>query len=163
LRYSTLPEAAQVDQIFERLERMIKSWVNATVDSAQQGQNSSGSRGQYRSGDPDLDDAMSELDDFLSPDKTETERRDERERREQKERERRERDARSRRGYGTGEPDQRTAVADAYRYLGLPFNTPFPEVKAAYKKLLLKNHPDRNSQTAYQLVETWVAAGKGPK
>ena len=53
---------------------------------------------------------------------------------------------------------------------------PFPEVKAAYKRLLMQNHPDRNSATPEQLkrsteisaqmnaafhrIETWNATGK---
>jgi len=58
--------------------------------------------------------------------------------------------------------------------LGLSPYAPFPEVKTAYRKLLLKYHPDRNSGTpealkratetstkinaAYQIIETHEAA-----
>lgn len=172
-----------MDQIFERLERLVKAWVN-TGSSASSSYGRAGARQTY--GDPDLDAAMAELDDFLDTSKTESEKREAEERRAQAERERRAREAHGARagsssstgGYsGGGYADNTKAVVeDAYRYLGLTPYVPFPEVKAAYKKLLFKYHPDRNSSTpealkkatetstrinaAYQIVEAYEEAKK---
>ncbi|MEN6364343.1 MAG: J domain-containing protein [Rectinema sp.] len=162
-----------MDQIFDRFERLIKSWVSAAADDAGLG-NARDSRPFGSRGDPDLDAAMAELDDYLDDSRTATERREAEEAR-RKERERREREARARTFTGhPSEADRSTALAEAYRFLGLPNNAPFTEVKSAYKKLLLKYHPDRNSQSpealkkstdlsarinaAYQLIEAWEEA-----
>ncbi len=169
--YSGVAEEEIVDQIFDRFERLFKSWVAGTGDSL-------GAGAGRRSGDPDFDSAMDELDDFLGSSRTATE---ERERREARERARREEYARSRSGSqsrpgpGSG-PNPKLAAA--YRTLGLAYGVPFPQVKSAYKKLLMQNHPDRNSATpeqlrrsteisvqinaAYQRIETWVATGVVP-
>jgi DnaJ-domain-containing protein 1 len=166
-----------VDQIFERLERLVKAWVNTTVDSTQ---GHAGGQTAYRSssGDSDLDAAMAELDDFLDTSKTETERREEEARRAAEQaRLRREEQARKSGShgnyYGSAQqaPDTKKVVEDAYRYLGCQAYAPFAEVKTAYKKLLFKYHPDRNSSTpeklksatetssrinaAYQIVEAY--------
>jgi len=170
-----------VDQIFDRFERMFRSWVNGAANEAQSLFGSSpGARrssGPGRTtGDPDLDEAMAELDDFLDRGKTESEARARAE-----ERRARENAARhSSSTYGgpsggraSGPP---AAIVQAYRTLGLAFGTPFPQVKATYKRLLMQNHPDRNSATpeqlkrsteistqinaAYQRIETWTTTGK---
>ena len=63
--------------------------------------------------------------------------------------------------------------------LGLAYGAPFPQVKAAYKKLLMQHHPDRNGgsaesqkratelsakiNAAYQRIETWTTTGKLPE
>ena len=76
-------------------------------------------------------------------------------------------------GAASGPP---VALLQAYRSLGLAYGTPYPQVKAAYKRLLMQNHPDRNSATpeqlkrsteisaqlnaAYQRIETWNSTGK---
>jgi len=167
-----------LDQIFDRFERLIKSWVSAAADDAGLG-NARDSRPFGSRGDPDLDAAMAELDDYLDDSRTATERREaeeaRRKERERREREHREREARARTFTGhPSEADRSTALAEAYRFLGLPNNAPFIEVKSAYKKLLLKYHPDRNSQSpealkkstdlsvrinaAYQLIEAWEEA-----
>jgi hypothetical protein len=176
-----------VDQIFERLERLVKSWVNSGLSS------SSGNE-EYRrpgsifgagprsggSGDSDFDAAMAELDDFLDTSKTETERREAEERRAQEERERRARQEQEKRyrayGAGTAAQDTEKAIEDAYRYLGLKPYAPFAEAKAAYKKLLFKYHPDRNASspealkkatetstrinTAFQIIEAYEESRK---
>ncbi len=41
-----------------------------------------------------------------------------------------------------------SVVEDAYRLSWVEPYAPFPEVKAAYKKLLFKYHPDRNASTS---------------
>lgn len=162
-----------MDQIFERLEKLIQAWINSSVNAAPP---TGRSRTQTHYRDPDLDAAMAELDDFLDPSKTETEKREEQQRRAQAERERRERDEQARRyraqsgAHMSGE-ETSAAIAEAYRYLGLAPYAPFAEVKAAYKKLLFKYHPDRNSRSpeelkkatetstrinaAYQIIETY--------
>ena len=48
-----------MDQFFDRFERLFKSWVA-------QGEEPRSARPARRSGDPDVDAAMDELDDFLS-------------------------------------------------------------------------------------------------
>ena len=164
---------------------MFKSWVAGAADDVEEllgrrdsrGEDRGDSRGEDRgagihrsSGDADLDAAMSELDDFLDMGRTETEAKE-------RERARREREAASRSSSSysrpAGPPER---LVRAYRSLGLAYGTPFPEVKAAYKRLLMQNHPDRNSATpeqlkrsteisaqlnaAYQTIETWNSTGK---
>ena len=149
-----------MDQIFERLERLVKAWVNTTVESTQGRSGGGSGRTTYRtsSGDSDLDAAMAELDDFLDTSKTETERKEEEARKAAEQaRRRREEQARKSGAYGNSygafqqAPDTKKVVEDAYRYLGCPAYAPFPDVKTAYKKLLFKFHPDRNSSTPDQL------------
>jgi len=159
-----------VDQIFDRFERLFKSWVSGSVDSAEGLFGTTQTR--HPSGNSDYDDAMSELDDYLDTGRTETEARD-------REKARRDREAASRRASATstGRPSgPPAALVQAYRSLGLSHGVPFSEVKAAYKRLLMQNHPDRNSATpeqlkrsteisvqlnaAYQCIETWNATGK---
>lgn len=173
-----------MDQIFDRLERLVKAWVNSSASSGDSyGQGSSAGRAASRrsSGDPDLDAAMAELDDFLDTSKTETERREAEERKAQEERDRRAREQRNRTqgsSWSGGAPNAGTSavIEDAYRYLGLAPYAPFAEVKAAYKKLLFKYHPDRNASSpdqlkkatetstrinsAYQIIEAYEEARK---
>ncbi len=163
-----------MDQIFERLERLVKAWVNSGMsDSQPRGQNAR--RNSY--GDPDLDAAMAELDDFLDTSKTETEKREAESARAQAQREQRARQEQSRR-YASGNSTESTTtvIEEAYRYMGLKPYTPFAEVKATYKKLLFKYHPDRNSSSpeahkkatetstkinaAYQIIETYEESRK---
>ncbi len=178
LKYSNNPkEATSVDQIFDRFERMFRSWVNGAASEVENLFGSPRPRGP--TGDSDLDEAMAELDDFLDKGRTETEAREAaRERRERAERARP--DYSHSGGYAAGAygrpsgPPER--LVRAYRVLGLAYGAPFPEVKAAYKRLLMQNHPDRNSATpeqlkrsteisaqinsAYSAIETWTTTGK---
>jgi hypothetical protein len=160
------PEGKAVDQIFDRFERLFKSWVAGDAAPAGWGET-------RRSGDSDFDAAMDELDDFLDRGRTETESR------ERAERLRREKEEAARRGGGTSAGSRASgphpAIVAAYRTLGLPYGAPFQQVKVAYKKLLMANHPDRNSATpeqlkrsteisaqinaAYQRLETWSTTG----
>ena len=159
-----------MDQIFDRFERMFKSWVSSATDDVEE--LLGGSRAHRPSGDADLDAAMAELDDFLDMGRTESEAKE-------RDRARREREEAARRASGAGRSSASgppAALLQAYRSLGLAYGTPFPEVKAAYKRLLMQNHPDRNSATpeqlkrsteisaqlnaAYQRIETWNSTGK---
>lgn len=113
---------------------------------------------------------MSELDDFLAGDRAATEAKA-RERQAEEAAERAKAEAKAR--AASGPPK---AIAEAYRSLGLAYGAPMAEVKAAYKKLLLRHHPDRNNanpaelkrateisahiNAAYQRIETWVSTGK---
>ena len=167
-----------MDQIFERLEKLVKAWVN-TGNSSASSYESKGTRSTY--GDPDMDAAMAELDDFLDTSKTESEKREAEAQRAQAERERRASEAQARRpgassASGNYADSTRAVVEDAYRYLGMTPYAPFPEVKAAYKKLLFKYHPDRNASTpdalkkatetstrinaAFQIIEAYEEAKK---
>jgi hypothetical protein len=162
-----------VDQIFDRFEQLFKSWVSSDTANLF-GSGSSSARSSRSSGDPDLDSAMDELNDFLGQGRADSEAKE----RERARREREESARRSSSSYTTysrpsGPPP---ALVQAYRSLGLTYGTPFPEVKAAYKRLLMRNHPDRNSATpeqlkrsteisvqlnaAYHCIETWNATGK---
>jgi DnaJ-domain-containing protein 1 len=165
-----------VDQIFDRFERMFRSWVSADADELFGRTHTA--RAGASSGDPDLDAAMDELNDFLDTGRTETEARE-------RDRARREREAAARAGgsysgasssYNSRPSGPPPALVQAYKVLGLPYGAPFPEVKAAYKRLLMQNHPDRNSATpeqlkrsteisvqinaAYQRIEDWTTKGK---
>jgi DnaJ-domain-containing protein 1 len=166
-----------VDQIFDRFERLFKSWVTAEADLFGR------PPGRDRSGNPDLDAAMDELDDFLSADRTETEARERaKARRAEEEARRAASGARAGAAGGgdrAGRSGPRSRLERAFRTLGLAYGTPFPEVKAAYKRLLMQNHPDRNSATpeqlrrsteisamlneAYSRIETWHATGVAPE
>jgi hypothetical protein len=151
-----------VDQIFDRFERLFKSWVAGDSDSR-----TTSSHGG--SGNADFDAAMDELDDFLDRGRTESEARD------RAEQARRARDDAARASAGARPAGPHPRIVAAYRSLGVPYGTPFPQVKIAYKKLLMANHPDRNSATpeqmkrsteisaqinaAYQRLETWTSSG----
>jgi DnaJ-domain-containing protein 1 len=151
---------------------MFKSWVSSATDDAEE--LFGGARVRGSTGDPDLDAAMRELDDYLDTGRTETEARE-------RDRARREREEAARRAAGSSTASARpsnppAALLQAYRSLGLAYGTPFPAVKAAYKRLLMQNHPDRNSATpqqlkrsteisaqlnaAYRCIETWNSTGK---
>lgn len=154
-----------MDQIFDRFERLFKSWVA-------QGEASDAKRSAHRSGDPDLDAAMDELDDFLS-----SARGDEEAAEREKARRRAEEEARAK-ASAAPSPGRDQRLAAAYEYLGLPFGTPLEEVKAKYKKLLLKHHPDRHAgnpenikkatetsariNEAWRIIEAWATTGRMP-
>jgi hypothetical protein len=156
-----------VDQIFDRFERMFKSWIAGAAEDAEEILGAG--RARRPSGDSDFDAAMDELDDFLDLGRTQTEAQE----RERARREREETARRAAQGRPSGPP---AALVAAYRSLGLAYGVPFPEVKAAYKRLLMQNHPDRNSATpeqlrrsteisallnaAYHRIELWNSTGK---
>ena len=166
-----------MDQFFDRFERLFKSWVAPSEEPRS-------ARPARRSGDPDVDAAMDELDDFLSAargDDAAAER--ERARRAAEEARRRAEEAARARTTGgstsrNGADGRDPRLVAAYEYLGLPFGTPADQVKAKYKKLLLKHHPDRHAgnpenikkatetsariNESWRLIETWATTGRVP-
>ena len=88
-----------MDQIFDRFERLFKSWVAGDAENLG-ARPSSG----WASRDPDLDEAMAELDDYLDRGRTETEARERREAADRARREREEAERRSRPGGGYAGP-----------------------------------------------------------
>jgi len=153
-----------VDQIFDRLERLVRAWTSSAFREGF-GRNNFGSSDTFE--DQDLADAWQELESYLDPSKTESEREAEMRRRSEF------------RSQASNDQDprkamERQAVQDAYRFLGLEPYAPFAEVKARYKELLKKHHPDRHTASpedmktatavsakinaAYQLIETWEEA-----
>lgn len=176
-----------MDQLFDRLEKLVKSWIS--LDDAEEklggllGRSHGSSSRSSRSGDPDLDEAMRELDDYLDTSRSESEKRESAEKaraeRESRDRARRSHSAGS--GYSNGSPssasnETRRALEGAYATLELPFGSPLTDVKSAYKKLMKKHHPDLNSSTpealkrataissrinvAYQMIEAWEQSGR---
>ncbi len=154
-----------MDQIFDRLEKLVRAWMSSAV-----GKDSGYAYSQHSEtfADQDLADAWEELESYLDPSKTESERHADARRR---------RASSTHQSYGAQHHDEeveRRAVEDAYRFLGLEPYTPFPIVKIRYKELLKKHHPDRHTDspgnlrtateisakinTAYQLIETWEAS-----
>ena len=166
-----------MDQFFDRFERLFKSWVS-------QGEEPRSARPAGRSRDPDVDAAMDELDDFLSAargDDAAAER--ERARRAAEEARRRAEEAARAKTFagspsGNGADGRNPRVVAAYEYLGLPYGTPVEQVKAKYKKLLLKHHPDRHAgnpenikkatetsariNESWRVIEAWTTTGRLP-
>ncbi len=149
-----------MDQIFDRLGKLVQAWVSSTFNESAESAN-------YRDAgvfeDQDLADAWDELNSFLDPSKTETQRREEEARRQQQ-------NQRSSTA-NSQENSERVAVEEAYRFLSLAPYAPFADVKSRYKELLKKHHPDRHTgspedlkkatavsariNAAYQLIEAW--------
>ena len=153
-----------MDQLFDRLGDLLKSWTQTG------GSNSPFSEPQHRSGDPFLDDAMEELNAFLDDDR-EAQARLERERLYRMRMEE-EAQARARPRAQSGPPAKLLA---AYKVLGLPPNTPYDQVKKVYKQLLKQHHPDKHGSApeaqkkatetsarindAFRIIETWHETG----
>lgn len=138
-----------MDQIFDRLGTLLKSYLSGNQDAEDRPRGDGGYR-SGGSGDADLNDAMDELDAFLKDDREGQERleRERRRRAEEAERESRERFSRSW-GNGRGASNSGAGPSDelvgAYKTLGLSYGAPMSEVKSAYKRLLKLHHPDRHS------------------
>jgi DnaJ-domain-containing protein 1 len=153
--------------IFDRLEDLVKSYLNSDDTPF------SASRERRRYGDPDLDSAYEELNEFLNAGKS---------------------------GAAGGFPggNSRAGGNDAaagraarnesagnpvpgelrgdFAELGVPFGAPVGECKAAYKQLLKKHHPDRHAghagnmrkateksarvNAAFERIERWRATGR---
>ena len=167
-----------MDQIFDRFERLFKSWVAGTARKFGRKPESQVGRSRFRSRD-------GRARRFLNTDRTATEERErQKARREAEDRARRERESRAHGSSGSapGRVDPagpNPKLVAAYRTLGLEYGVPFDRVKSTYKKLLMKNHPDRNSATpeqmkrsteisaqlnaAYQRIETWATTGVVPE
>jgi DnaJ-domain-containing protein 1 len=124
-------------RIFDRLENLVKSYLNG------EGTPFSESFEGRSSGDPDLDSAYEELNEFLNAGKSGG--------------------AggfsggNGRAGKGNNAAGDRTARSGSagnavpeelrgdFAELGVPFGAPVGECKAAYKQLLKKHHPDRHA------------------
>ena len=133
--------------IWDRLGNVIKSYLN-DEDIKIFGRNG----GSSSAGDPDLDAAFNELNDYLNRDKTtDTEK-------------------------YSGHAESRGKVIPEelrpdFAELGVPFGTAADECKAAYKRLLKIHHPDRHAghpenfkkatgktarlNAAYDRIEKW--------
>jgi DnaJ-domain-containing protein 1 len=154
--------------IFDRLEDLVKSYLNGGDEPFLK------SPGGRRSGDPDLNSAYEELDEFLNAGKSG--------------------------GHsgnfsvgnrntghaGNGPAGDRNNAAGGnaapeelradFAELGVPFGAPAGECKAAYKQLLKKHHPDRHAghegnmrkateksarvNIAFDRIERWRATGR---
>jgi hypothetical protein len=162
--------------IWDRLGDVIKSYLN---DGDSKGGKTSRAEGGPRYGDPDLEAAFAELNEFLGSGKPEA-------------------DASGRnksgdaRGGGHGSSDWDRAFAGGsgggktggmppeslrgdFAELGLPFGTSDEECKQAYKKLLKIHHPDRHAghegnmkkateksariNAAYDRIQRWREGG----
>jgi hypothetical protein len=178
-----------VDDIFDRLGSLFKSMFQDSNDDSFGGTlHSSRSTGASRStGDPDLDAAYDELNDFLNKDMSDSERRDrDAQRKAQNERSREYAQQRPGQGYSGAGPRQQTnprpsawppqGLVNDYRVFELPVGTKLPEVKSSYKKILKEFHPDRHAgnpemlkkateysakvNDAYQRIEHYLDTGK---
>ena len=149
-----------MDQFFDRLGDLLKSALKSDDDDIFSRR--SGATSSRGTGDPDLDAAFEELNDFLNEGAAADARK-----------------ASARQQAYTapkkpaGPPEE---LKEDYKTLGVAFGAPFPEVKTAYKRLLKQYHPDKNADNpeklriateltqkynmAYQRVETWVETGK---
>jgi len=167
-----------VDPLFDRLGNLLKS----VLHSGESDDDFYGGK-ESRSGDPDLDAAYDELNDFLNKDLSEAERRErDAKRRAEEEARARPRQERPAGKQGPSHGQYRApsgppkGLVDDYKALGIPFGSKLPEVKAAYKRLLKANHPDLHASNpealkrathfsaivnaAYQRIETWLSTGK---
>jgi DnaJ-domain-containing protein 1 len=148
-----------VDRFFDKLGDILKDTVGGSGDDLFS-RSRQGSRG---TGNPDLDAAFEELDEFLKTGKNEER-------------------PQSSNGYqGQTEPPRRPAgppevVVQAYAELKLPVNAELAQVKAQYKSLLKQYHPDKNADNpeklrvateitqkinvAYQVIEKWKETGR---
>ena len=165
-----------MDQIFDRFGTLLKSLLNQDKDPF--GGNSTGSYRSGAAGDPDLDDAMEELDAFLKDDR-EGQERLERERELRREREERARRKSTSFGQSGGASTPSPRLVEDFKTLGVPFGTPLAQVKSAYKRLLKEHHPDRHGGSAeeqkratersarineaYARIEAWSTTGKYPE
>jgi len=121
--------------IFDRLGTVINSYFNDFSDQTNRRFNSSQSR---KSGDPDLDAAFDELNDFLNG----KERSSEKKQSENYERNYYWQSSSAGSKQADNPPDE--ILAD-YKFLGLPPDADDDTCKAQYKKLLKIHHPDRHA------------------
>jgi DnaJ-domain-containing protein 1 len=149
-----------MDQMFDSLGRVIRSWINSSSDGDSPTP-SAEERRRGHTGDPDLDAAWDELNEFLGddrkyarkPEKAET---DHSGRTRTGGSTRTEGSARTGGSTGNaGEQAKPSGVSDElktdYANLGLPFGASHDKVRLAYKKLLMQYHPDRNADNPEKL------------
>lgn len=172
LGYTVYMKRITLDQLFDRLGNLLKSWVNSDADPFRPEPRPFSDLGRAPSGDPYFDDAMDELDAFLKDDREAQDRL----RREAEARAAREESARRPAGSAPGSPSgPPPRLVAAYRTLGLAYGASFEQVRASYKKLLKEHHPDRHGSSpedlrkatetsarindAYRMIETWRDKG----
>ena len=142
-----------MDPIIERFNRLIKSMFVETDDI------NFGYDDYSESEDSDYAEAWAELNDFLSPRDTVT------------------RTKSSSSGKNSSVPKTPEILRPDYINMKVPFGSDFNVTKSAYKKLMIKYHPDSNSSTAesikkatektkslnisYQKIKAWELAKKG--
>jgi hypothetical protein len=170
-----------VDQIFDRLGNLLKSTFQNSGSDYDSGFS-------QKTGDPDLDAAYAELNDFLNSDLTESERREREDARQAEARKQAEEAARrsgqqSQQYAGQYRPQAKPSAPSPYpqglvkdfELFNLKPNVKLPEVKSRYKKLLMENHPDRYAgnpdssarateycvrlNSAFQRIEVWYSTG----
>jgi DnaJ-domain-containing protein 1 len=166
-----------MDSFFDKLGDVLKSFGDEEKPSAHVGSRRS-------SGDPDVDAAMDELNDFLSGEKPARPEFHEEPRRPEPNRGTTGNAGGTRGQGGPGSASQGFAqrggipeeLRQDYQNLNVPFGSPFDKVRAAYKKLLMQYHPDRNADNpeklriateitqkiniSYQRIEKWSETKK---
>ncbi|MBN1412081.1 MAG: J domain-containing protein [Spirochaetales bacterium] len=120
--------------IFDRLVNLFRSFIpdedGATIDPD----------GKKRYYDPDMQDAWDELDDYLNEEKTASSGSQSRTRTSHTQ------------DYASYEREKaREALRQDYKNLEVPYGASINDVKKGYKKLLVKYHPDKNSETPEKL------------
>jgi hypothetical protein len=169
-----------VDEIFDRLGNLLKSTFQNSGSDYDSGF-------KQKTGDPDLDAAYAELNDFLNSDLTESERRErdaarQAEARRQAEETARRMGQKSQQSAGHYRPQARPnpspyplGLVKDFELFNLKPDVKLPDVKSRYKKLLMENHPDRYAgnqenmarateycvrlNSAFQRIEVWYATG----
>jgi DnaJ-domain-containing protein 1 len=117
--------------IWERLGSVINSYINDTGGEKPQWRQTR----QSPSGDPDLNEAYEELDDYLNGKETRSGG--------NKERQEAPRRSGATRSERAGLPPEE--LRPDFECLGVPFGASAEECKAAYKRLLKIHHPDRHA------------------
>jgi DnaJ-domain-containing protein 1 len=120
-----------VDKFFDRLGDIVNSFLGSLSDTI-----SPKNRGA-RYEDPFMNEAWSELNDFLNDEEPSGRAQESRSRTEG-----------SRQTYSESRNEK---LAQAYANLELPYGAPFSEVRRAYKRLLRAYHPDRFAQDPEKL------------
>ncbi len=151
---------ADMDKFFDRLGEVLKNFLDEDSEHL-----FGRPQGRRPFGDPDLDEAYDELEEFLNSGKGEHKK-----------------TAAWSDTYtqGAKKPASQPSIPESLRKdfeeLGLPFGASEEECKAAYKRLLKVHHPDRHAghpgnmkkateksariNAAYQRIETWRQTGK---
>ncbi|MDR2053976.1 MAG: J domain-containing protein [Treponema sp.] len=153
--------------IFERLEDLVKSYLNDGDEPSFR------FPGERRSGDPDINSAYEELDEFLNAGKNDAGNFSTGKSRKGESGPSGGRTAGNRTSGGNAVPEE---LRGDFAELGVPFGASANECKAAYKQLLKKHHPDRHAghqgnmrkateksarvNAAFDRIEKWRAAGR---
>ena len=117
-----------MDKFFDFLGDILKSFLDGSSEA-------SGKRRKAQFSDPDMQNAWSELDDFLNEDEN---------RHAQDKREKR-------RGFEPFKEHRREALRQDYVNLEVSYGVSFEQVKKSYRRLLRFYHPDRNTDDPEKL------------